>query len=211
MNQTQYKQTVFNVTGKILSKLNHTLETGSTKAMLARLRNSLGKDISQTVDAWQEVFSEMPLDFLSADGIVTKEESAIFTALQLYALHQQGNSASVNAYDLTNEANKIDSENEEDENDKISNKWMNIGYSLNALRTGEDSASIDRRFNAMITSATFQEMTVHLRHLISIFKAKSDAKINYAKLAEDLFWFQNGKQEQIRLRWGQSYYRNKKI
>lgn len=200
MNETLSKETVFSVTGKILAKLNNTLEMSATKAMLARLRNSIGRDISQTVGVWQEVFAEMPLEFLSPDGVVTKEESAVFTALQLYALHQQGSSASVNAHDLESEENV----------ENISNKWMNIGYSLSELRTGEDAPSIDRRFNAMITSATFQEMAVHLRHLISIFKSKSSAKINYAKLAEDLFWFQNGKQEQIRLRWGQSYYRNKK-
>lgn len=187
---------VFVVMGRIVGRLNNTLETSRTKAILAQLRNSIGRDFSQTVDVWGEVFSEMPEEFLSKTGKPTKEENAILTALQFYAFHQQGKKESVNMQ-------KIDKENIDSKM-----KYSNIGDSLRELRKSDDSRAIDRRFNTMITAATFEELKIHLRHLISLFKARSSSKINYAKLAEDLFWFQHGNKEYIRLRWGQSYYRN---
>lgn len=200
------KKTVYNVAGKIIWKFENSLGTSSTKANLARLRNSIGNDISQTVYIWQEVFEEMPKDFLSKNGKLTKEENAIFTTLQLYALHQQGNSNSVNiSYSF---------ENSDEENKKI--ECMNMGDSLNKLRLTlimekADSKSLDRRFNAMITSANFNELTIHLRHLISILKANKNIKINYSKLADDLFDLQKGSREEICLKWGQSYYSNKNL
>lgn len=187
------KETVYSVTARILYRIKSTLETGGVKAVLASLRNSFGKDISQSIEIWQYVFPQMPENFLSKDGSVTKEEKTIFTVLQLYALHQQGKSESV---DLA-----LD-----DKHQEVAVKWVNIGESLKVLRIGDESNAIDKRFNAMITSSTFDEMSTHLRHLISIFKSKSSNKINYARLADDLFWFKNGQAEKIRLKWGRNYY-----
>lgn len=69
---------------------------------------------------------------------------------------------------------------------------QNIGDALSTLR-GDDNESIDKRFNVMITSSSFKELKHHLRQLIKILKAKSDAKVDYAKLSEDLYWFLLGK------------------
>lgn len=195
MNDNVKKINVFTVTANILFQLNINLESGSRKALLAHLRHSIGKELSQTVEVWQYVFSQMPESFLSNSGIATKEENAIFTSLQLYALHQQGNDEPVCFFS-------------DDESKDSKLQFQNMGFSLNQLRIQDDSKAIDKRFNAMITSGTFTEMSIHLRHLIHIFKNKSKSKINYAKLANDLFWFQNGKKEQIRLQWGRDYYRN---
>ncbi len=177
--------TVFNVTGRIIMRLANTTQMSSGKATLARLRQSIGKNLAQTVEVWPEAFAELPETFLSRTGEATREEKAIFTSLQFYALHQQGKSESVNSL------NKID----------------NIGQSLKSLRSKDDSKAIDRRFNAMITSSTFEELSNHLRHLIKLLK-KSNAKISYAQLADDLFWYQNGFEDRVKLYWGQSYYSN---
>lgn len=67
--------------------------------------------------------------------------------------------------------------------------------------------AIDRRFNAMVTSSTFEELSNHLRHLIKLLK-KAMQKFLYAQLADDLFWYQNGFEDRVKLRWGQSYYSN---
>lgn len=177
--------TVFNVTGRIIMRLANTTQTSSGKATLARLRQSIGKNIAQTVEVWPEVFSELPESFLSRTGEPTREEKAIFSSLQFYALHQQAKSESVNSL----------------------NKTDNIGQSLKSLRSKDDSKAIDCRFNAMVTSSTFEELSNHLRHLIKLLK-KSNAKISYAQLADDLFWYQNGFEDRVKLRWGQSYYSN---
>lgn len=201
MGELSQRETVYKVTSRILGKLNNTLETSATRASLAHLRNSIGYDISHTVEIWKDVFSEMPIEFLSRDGLVTKEENAVFVALQLYALHQQGSSDSVHAKEQISAKESIDGTE-----GRISVRKHNIGHSLKTLRDPVEYSGIDRRFNAMITSSSFQELIVHLRHLVSILKSKSKAKVNYARLADDLFWYQNGKKEQVRLRWGQSYY-----
>ncbi|GEM_PF-218203 len=184
------------VAGRIFSRLDFTSGNGATKSLLAKLRNSAGKEISTTSDIWAEIFSEMPDRFLSISGIATREENAILTALQLYAIHQQGRENSVNTFS-----------SESTEESESGKKIKNLGESLKTLRTGEDTKAVDRRFNAMITSSTFGEMKVHIRHMINLLKAsKTDTKINYSKLAQDLFWLQTGRQEQVKLRWGQSFY-----
>ena len=70
------------------------------------------------------------------------------------------------------------------------------------------STAVDRRFNIMITSSTFEELIYHLRHLLTLLKTKSsETKINYARLAEDLYWFLKDYQESVRLNWARQYYK----
>lgn len=216
MNETEKNKndTVYGVTANIIRKLSKTLHTSSGKASLARLRNSIGRNISQTVDIWPLFFSELPEQFLSRSGYLTKEEYSILTALQLYALHQQGNSESVDALDQlqghssTSEVieKSVEPTESQARSKQKTGRTPNIGDSLKTLRTDDDMEAIDRRFNAMITSTSVEELVAHLRHLIKLLKARTNTKIHYARLSEDLFWFQNGQRERIRLRWGQSYY-----
>lgn len=175
--------TVFQVAGRLVKRLSTINQTSSGKATLARLRNSLGRSLDQTAEVWPDVFSELPENFLSRTGEPTKEELAIFTSLQLFALHQQGKGEPVATFD----------------------RKENIGQALKSLRKEGDSKAIDRRFNAMITATTFEELAVHLRHLIKLLR-KNTTKVSYAQLADDLFWYQNGFSDSVKLRWGQSYY-----
>ncbi len=203
MKIVKNRSKVANVMGKIIIKFHNTLDTSGTRASLANLRNSIGRNLSDTVDVWPEVFSEMPSEFLSRNGKITGEENAIFSALQLYALHQQGSVESVHSPFVP--------EYENEDQKKIINFPEDLGISLNKLRREvEDSNSLDRRFNAMITSKNFDEIIIHLRHLIKILKGKSSIKIDYVKLAEDLYWIQKSTGEQTRLKWGQNYYRIRK-
>jgi len=210
MNNTSKKR-VYDVAMDILTPLAKTLETGRTKAVLARLRNSIGRDISQTSDVWPVVFANIPDEsFLSRDGNPTEAEKAIFAALQLYALHQQGKASGVHKPWQSKKTETVVAEEFSEENEEKSEggfRFKNIGQSLSCLRQGEASESTDRRFNAMITSATFEEMLVHLRHLISILKSRDKTQaVDYARLADDFFWFLKDSKEQVRLRWGEGYY-----
>lgn len=211
MGEISKSESVYDVTLRIISKLSKSLELSSTKALLSKLRSSLGHNESQTIDIWKEVFPELPESFLSRDGNLTKEERSILTALQLFALHQQGKSKSVN---LAFKSDDLDiGEDSKNKNADLTNKnirYFTMGDSLSKLRESGESNSIDSRFNAMITANSINEFTHHLRHLLSILKSKEDCKVNYAKLAEDLLWYQVGRQEQVRLLWGQGYYSKKK-
>lgn len=184
-------KSVYRVMANILSELVYLLDTPYGKAVLANLRKSIGKPITQTVDIWAFVFEKMPENFLSKNGEPTREEKAIITTLQLYALHKQGLNENVN--DMTAEK-----------------RYENIGTALKNLRHEDDKKAIDRRFNTMITSCEFSEITYYLRQMIKILKSRSNCKINYAKLAEDLSNLQDKyKFEKVRFNWAQSYYSNK--
>ena len=89
-----------------------------------------------------------------------------------------------------------------------SKPYENIGSALGKLRKEDDTTAIDRRFNIMITSSTFEELSYHLRHLISLLKVGSPViQVNYADLANDLYWFLNNGQENVRLNWARAYYK----
>lgn len=184
----QGKSKIAAITSKILIKLSKQKDMSSGKAILARLRHSIGKPISETMAVWPILFEELPEEFLGHHGYTSYEEQAILTTLQLYALHQQSLSYSVFAGD--------------------ENKYQNIGYSFRQLRQGEDTTAVDRRFNVMITSSTFEELVYHLRHFITLLKSKSpETKVDYAKLSEDLYWFLRDYQEKVRLAWARDYYK----
>ncbi|MDD7363427.1 MAG: type I-E CRISPR-associated protein Cse2/CasB [Peptoniphilus sp.] len=180
----QKKRMVEETANRIIAALEGTLGTPAGKANLAHLRNSIGRPLSRTVALWPLIYSYMPDYFLDDRGFTTYEERAILTTLGLYALHQQGNNESVN------ERNK-----------------RTIGRALKALRVEEDTQAVDRRFNALVTSETFEELSHYLRQMIGLLRSKTEAKVDYAKLAEDLYWFQRGYRERMRLSWARDYYR----
>lgn len=179
---------VSSVVSQIIGGLGERLNTSGAKKDLANLRKSIGKNLGESAEIWPLIFENVPESFLSHNGIPTYEENAIVHALQLYALHQQSKSTSVQL------------KRTED------SKFQNIGSSLKILRTPDNKNAVDRRFNTMITASTYKELVYHLGHLIRLLRREESAQVDYALLSDDLFWFQVGKQEQVRLRWAQSYY-----
>lgn len=176
--------TVYRETARILRSLDFTCDTPATKALFAHLRNSIvSPDIN--VPSLECLFSNILEGRLGSGGQLNNYERAILVAVQMYALHQQSRRDSV----LT-----------------LDDKKKNLGDSLRALRS-EDSKSIDRRFNIMITSRNFDQLQNQLRQFIKLLKARTDAKVNYAKLAEDLYWFLCGSKDNLKIAWARSYYK----
>lgn len=184
--------TVYNTTQSILKILDNTRDTSQTKALLANIRNSINKDITSNIDALAYIFSKLPENYLGNFGDLTNQEKAILIAIQMYAIHQQSSNSSV--LKVYGQESKYKD---------------NIGDALSLLRS-DGSEPIDKRFNAMITSSNFKELKHHLRQLIKILKAKSDAKVDYAKLADDLYWYLMGERDKIKLQWSRSYYKFRK-
>ena len=189
------KLNVYRETARILRSLDNTRDRPSTKAMLANIRNSINKDSSFNMDALAFVFEKIPEEFLGFGKDLNDYEKAILTAVQMYALHQQARTDSVLKLDY-------------EEGDRR----QNLGDSLNSMRkNNDDDKAIDRRFNAMVTSSNFDELSHHLRQMIKLLKAKSDAKVDYASLADDLYWFLKNQRQGIKIKWSRSYYKyNKK-
>lgn len=178
---------VESVTRNILNELESEINSSNGRANLANIRNSINRLLTESIDLLPLLFRYLPEDFLSSDGKLSQEEKAIVTTIQLYSLHQQAESESVLLSD--------DAE-----------KWKNFGYSLSFLRKGEDSLAADRRFNTMITSSTFEELSHHMRQMIKLLKSKTDAKVNYTKLSGDLYKFLTGYGEEVKFSWASRYY-----
>lgn len=188
------KLNVYDVTARILRMLDNSRNESSIKARLANIRNSINKDSSVNMDALAFVFQNIPEEFLGYNKNLNDYEKAILTAVQMYALHQQAKTDSVF---------KI----EYDEGEKR----QNLGDALKTVRDKEDDTkAIDRRFNAMITSSNFEELSHHLRQMIKLLKSKSDAQVDYASLADDLYWFLKNQREGFKINWSRSYYKSNK-
>lgn len=178
---------VESVTRNILNELESEINSSNGRANLANIRNSINRPLTESIDLLPLLFRYLPEDFLSSDGKLSLEEKAIVTTIQLYSLHQQAESESVLL-------------------SKDAEKWKNFGYSLSFLRKGEDSLAADRRFNTMITSSTFEELSHHMRQMIKLLKSKTDAKVNYTKLSGDLYKFLTGYGEEVKFSWASRYY-----
>lgn len=185
------KLNVYKETARILRELDNTRENPGTKAIFANIRNSINKDSSVNMDALAYVFKNIPEEFLGFSKNLNDYEKSILTAVQMYALHQQAKVESVLKIDY-----------------KEGERRQNLGDSLNSMRKNNDEdKAIDRRFNAMITSSNFDELNHHLRQMIKLLKAKSEAKVDYASLADDLYWFLKNQREGLKIKWSRSYYK----
>lgn len=181
------EENVYQVTQKILGKLKAQEEMASGKAALAALRHSLGKPLGNSPAVCRILLENMPETFLSKNGIETKEERAIYAALQLYAIQKQGRRGK-----------------------EASDTVKNIGEALRKLRADASREAIDRRFVSVLSAASFADFLYQLRQLVKLAKAKKALPVDFAALAENLYWYQIGAREKVCLRWAEAYYRIEK-
>lgn len=188
MQNPSKRQLVYSTTNKIIFSLEESKELSKTKATLSNLRNCVGRPSAENLEGIKLLYQFIPEEFYTKFSKLTYEENAILTTLQLYAIHQQSEVYSVN-------------------NTEKKDGWDNVGESIAEIRTEDNFLSLDRRFNAMITSQSFEELSNHLRQLIKILKGSKDiVKINYPKLSKDLYDFARGYDERVRLNWSRAYY-----
>lgn len=181
------KESIYQVTTKIIHSLYQQVEYSTGKARLANLRYSIGKSYGDTSAVWPILFEHLPESFLGKTKELSLEEKAILTTLQLYALHQQGRTENMHTY-------------------PSNQKSYNLGSTFNEIRVIGDSVALDRRFNTMITADTFEELTHHLRQLIKLLKSKSNQKVDYGQLGQDLYWYLRGYKDNMKISWSRSYY-----
>ena len=181
------RKTVDAIMRKIIAEIEPIKTLGSGKALLAGIRDSIGKELTNAPQVWPLLFANLPEEYLGNKDRITAEEKAIYLSLQIYAVMQQGSSKP---------------EREEEKSTR------NIGGSLRILRGDESKAkAMDERFNTMVTAGSFEELAHYLRQMVKILKANIDSpSVDYPKLAKDLFWMQKGKQDNILMDWARAYY-----
>lgn len=159
------------------------------KAALANLRRGVGRVPGELPELWGEFLLDFPQELESKTGVPTRAEWAVYLALTLYALHQQGR-------DVRREP--------------MHREDQPLGRAVRRLvKPGEDpqDAAVLRRFQALTSAASMREVSQHLRGIIQILRSEGIA-LDYVRLAADLYDLQFPEASQrVRLRWGQDYYR----
>ncbi len=177
-------------TKRRLEFLIKTSNESGRKAALANLRRGIGHKPGELPELWGEFLSQMPEEMYGFSG-PSQAENAVYTALTLFALHQQGH---------------------ELPGDPMYREGVNLGTAAARLIIGETDAEsafdrVRRRFNMTATASDTEEFTQHLRGLVQLMRAKG-IPLDYAGLAGDIFLYQNAElRPEIRLRWGQELYR----
>lgn len=191
------KADIENFVGWKIHILQAEAESGGGKAMLANLRRGIGHEPGELPQLFGILLQDMPEKFLSQRGEATRQEWVCYTALTLFALHQQG-------YHKGSLQMHTDDE-------------VSLGTALARLRDacGGDPNAEQRMVQKLRTLATAvdkKELSYHLRGIVQLLKSNGIA-INYKKLAGDLYemLFPESKRR-VCLRWGQDFYRrgNKK-
>ena len=169
------------------------------KASLSALRSAATIDGYRAQKVWPVFLSNLDEQWLSKNGKATREEAAIFAAVRMYALHQQASDSCV--FGRRTYSNKKDEEK----------KGRELFEALNWLKQGTDShEALDRRVQALLGTNNYNAVIDQLVHLMQIIKSKKTGiQIDYARLAGDLYKFQFGYRQanEVRLRWGEQYYR----
>lgn len=151
--------------------------------MLANMRRGVGKALGELPELWGLIFDRMP-DELLGNQRHSDAEWAVYSALTLYALHQQGSEESVQAADIS------------------------VGTAAACLVKSEDDTDrILKRLNLVATAVSQNDLAYHLRGLIQLLKGES-AKLDYARLAKELYLFRYPEYaNEIKLSWGRDFYR----
>lgn len=214
MKKKEDKNAVKGATKKIINELYSDGDRNS--AALASLRNTTSITDQRAKDVWPIIFPKLDKQALSNN--FTNEpsfaETAIYTALHCYAIYQRGVDTCVYA---EKQANGKQSEL------NPAGSGIELFQALASLRNptddGSSSVAIDRRIKTFFSMAgtvsatkSMQGVTNSLTQLVKILKATNKKsgvlKIDFAQLAQDLFYFQKDyeKAKQVLLKWGQQYY-----
>ncbi len=159
--------------------------SSGARADLARLRRGLGKPAGSVPEIWEITVGAVP-DSLSWDrDEPSRAEQAAHAALTLFALHQQSMPVPAHTAGAT------------------------FGRAAGLLRgdSGRSEEAVTRRFMAVATAESIDEVLVHVRGLITQLRSARRG-IDYARFADDLLGLLTPTRvKSVRLAWGRDFYR----
>lgn len=174
----------------LLAKDARALEQSGSKAHLAQLRRGVGKAPGELPELWGLFLKDLPEELAGRGGEPSYAEWAVYTALTLFALHQQGHGEPMNA---------------EGEDNRLGRAARRL------VQNGDDEENIRMKLSIAARSDDAAELSYHLKTLVKLL-GNSDMKLDYVDLAKDLYWFQFEKTaDRIRLKWGQDFYHSAKL
>ncbi|BDR60579.1 type I-E CRISPR-associated protein Cse2/CasB [Lactobacillus xylocopicola] len=186
-------------------------ESGNYRGVLASMRGAASFASPKAQAVWPIMMETLETDMLSKNGKPSYAEKAIYAALRIYAIHQQGKDELVYGHiQRKNKLNAKAADKVEADSTKKQEAGSDFFTALAELRKNENlEVALDRRVRQTLATTDVNSVINSLNHLIGIIKANnSRVKIDYGKLAEDLYRFQMSYESanKVRLDWGQKYY-----
>lgn len=176
---------VYKYTASKLKYLRSISDTGEGRGLLANLRRGIGKAPGELPELWGMIFDRMPEE-LSGDKCASDAEWAVYTALTMYALHQQGS----------------------DKN--MDQTGISIGQAAAMLvKTDNDEERIVKRLNLVATAVSPKDLAYHLRGVVQLLKSEN-IPFDHAQLSKELYQFHDKERATyIKLSWGRDFYRER--
>ena len=175
-----------------LERILHRMPEGAAKATLAELRRGVGRAPGELPGLWGILLEGLPEELQGAGSEPSEEENALYAALTLFAVHQQG-------WDL--------------KGSPMHRSGSSFGAAVAALAAlapaGDENARerVERRFTRAATSTELKELSYHLRGLVQMLGANG-IPVDWAQTASQLYrWQFPGQTASVRLRWGEDFYR----
>ena len=175
------------VTARIINRIVNNPNSGAQKAALANLRRGIGHLPGELPQLWGEFLLDLPEEMHGWDGHPSEAEWAVYTALTLFALHQQGHELPA---------------------DPMHREGSRFGSAVGGLAVDEDEMKrVLRRLNAAATANSITALAHYLRGLVQLLRTEG-ISLDYAALAGDIFRYQFPETTaQVRLAWGQDFYK----
>lgn len=174
---------------KIASSLssNRSESTAYVRTALSRLRRAAGAQPGDDPMTWvfvmEELLTNLPEHEIGRGDEPSTGEWAAFTAMTMFALHQQSHKTSMHQ------------------------QHRSIGHAVGELRWRSGSESIKARFDALQTAPTPKALQYHLRSIISLLNSYQ-IPLDYGLLGQDLKKLRNPKlRPGVIVRWGRDYVR----
>ncbi|WP_378741362.1 type I-E CRISPR-associated protein Cse2/CasB [Nocardia brasiliensis] len=159
------------------------------RAELAKLRRGLGKSAGSVPEIWDSTIAAVPASLRGEDGFDDLEpsiaEQAAHSALTLFAAHQQ--SMPVRAH--------------------VAEVSFGRAVGMLARSEGRSAEAVTRRFMAVATAQSIDEVLAHIRGLVTQLRT-AKLGFDYARLADDITGLLTpARAQQVRLAWGREFYR----
>jgi len=158
------------------------------RATLAQLRRGVGRAPGEIPDLWGILLQDMPEEMQGYGSTASYQENAIYTALTLFAVHQQG---------------------WDPQSQPMHRRNSSLGGAVARLITPGDEDSrnrVERRFSRAATASDIAEFSHHLRGLVQLLGAQG-IPLDWARLAGQIFAYQNPERvARVRLCWGEEFY-----
>jgi len=173
---------IYKYTVSKLKYLQDKADTGTVRGIMANLRRGVGKPVGELPEVWGIVFDKISPELLGKNQ-ASNAEWAIYTALTLYAVHQQGSDTSINQ------------------------EGISLGHaSARLIKTEDDTDRILKRLNLVVTAVSPEDLAYRLKEIIQLLK-QENIPLDYAKLAKELYLFCHEKYAQnVKLQWGRDFW-----